>query len=227
MSNILYRGFSAKLLCATELRACTKQVQFRCAVAMTWLGLVAHCGGHSQREALAQSQRTAERQSAAGPDSQTQLPRELLDSGTPVDAPLLDAPESFVGEPVDGVASAALPSAEDERLAYERARPVLERYCASCHRSSAQNARSSSLRHFSMDRYPFGGHHANTIGTTILFVLGVTRPRPSMPMDQPGAVVGEELRAVTDWALLVQRRQATVQTDGGLSRQVRRAHQHD
>ncbi|MCC6968679.1 MAG: hypothetical protein IT434_00515 [Phycisphaerales bacterium] len=85
-----------------------------------------------------------------------------------------------------------------EQEAYERARPVFERYCASCHTRGA--GKRAALRHFTMDRYPFGGHHADQISSTIREVLGADGQPATMPKDRPGAVQGDELRIVLDWA---------------------------
>ncbi len=100
----------------------------------------------------------------------------------------------------------------EERQAYERARPVLERYCASCHTS--QRGSAAALVHFSMDGYPFGGHHANEIAGTIRQVLGVNGEKATMPQGRPGVVKGEELQRVIDWADAVDRAQASALPHG-------------
>ncbi len=87
-----------------------------------------------------------------------------------------------------------------ERAAFDRARPVFERHCASCHASSGRGAKTSSLSHFNMDGYPLGGHHAHEIASAIREVLGATGKRPTMPRDQPGAVKEQELELVLEWA---------------------------
>jgi hypothetical protein len=90
-----------------------------------------------------------------------------------------------------------------EMAAYEAARPVLEEYCADCHTTgSARPSRKqkATLRHFSMDAYPFGGHHAHEMGDTMRKVLGVSGRKPTMPKDSPGAVTGDELALVLAWA---------------------------
>jgi len=92
----------------------------------------------------------------------------------------------------------AAAGALSEQEAYGRARPVFQQYCAICH-TRASNKRGA-LRHFSMDTYPFGGHHADQMATTIREVLGTTGKRATMPRDRPGIVQGEELRLVLDWA---------------------------
>jgi hypothetical protein len=50
-----------------------------------------------------------------------------------------------------------------------------------------------------MTDYPFGGHHAATIGAEIREVLGVDSHKPSMPKGNPGAVKGDELALVVAW----------------------------
>ncbi len=96
----------------------------------------------------------------------------------------------------DGAAAPA----EAEKLAYERARPVFEKYCAACHTSTGAKATKKQLRHFNMDRYPFGGHHADEIGDAIRVVLGVNGEKPTMPKNKPGAVKGRDLDIVAEWS---------------------------
>lgn len=102
-------------------------------------------------------------------------------------------------------ASAASEPSEQE--AYERARPVFARYCASCHTSGAGTR--SALLHFTMDRYPFAGHHADQISSTIRDVLGANGQPATMPKDRPGVVQGDELRIILDWANAFDRAHAT------------------
>jgi hypothetical protein len=85
-----------------------------------------------------------------------------------------------------------------EREAYEKARPVFERYCANCHTSGS--GKRAALQHFRMDGYPLEGHHADQMATTIRDVLGVTGEAATMPQDRPGIVRGDELRLILDWA---------------------------
>ena len=98
-------------------------------------------------------------------------------------------------------------SEPSEQEAYERARPVFARYCASCHTSGA--GERSALRHFTMDRYPFAGHHADQISSTIRDVLGANGQPATMPKDRPGALQGDELRIILDWANAFDRSHAT------------------
>lgn len=87
-----------------------------------------------------------------------------------------------------------------ERAAYDRARPVFERHCAACHTSEGEMATRGSLRHFVMDDYPFGGHHAHDIAAEIRRVLGATGRRPTMPRGDAGSVQGDDLAAILAWA---------------------------
>ncbi len=103
---------------------------------------------------------------------------------------------------------APVAAAPSEQEAYERARPVFERYCASCHTSRA--GKRAALRHFTMDRYPFGGHHADQITSAIREVLGANGQPATMPKGRPGAVQAEELRAILDWADAFDRTHAAV-----------------
>jgi mono/diheme cytochrome c family protein len=87
-----------------------------------------------------------------------------------------------------------------EQAAYERAKPVFEKYCASCHTKSGAKATAKKLDHFDMTTYPFGGHHAATIGVTIRKVLAIRGGKPTMPADRKGAVKGDELVLIAAWA---------------------------
>lgn len=91
-------------------------------------------------------------------------------------------------------ASREIPAAEKQ--AYQRAKPVFERYCAKCH---GPDGKSKARGHFTMDSYPFGGHHADEIGKRIMRSLG-EGGKPSMPLGNPGAVTGDELEAIRAWA---------------------------
>jgi hypothetical protein len=112
-----------------------------------------------------------------------------------------DAPD---GEHGHGGAAKDDPAAliAAEMSAYQAAKPVFDGHCASCHTSSdkASKARKKALGHFTMDAYPFGGHHAGELGATIRKVLGVDGGKPTMPKDDPGAVEGEALELVVAWS---------------------------
>lgn len=108
-------------------------------------------------------------------------------------------------EASDASEASAGPNSEEilaaEKVAYERARPLLERHCAKCHTSSGSHRQKrKGLPHFSMDSYPFGGHHATEMAETIRDVLGQAGEDATMPKDDPGAVQGEELALILAWA---------------------------
>lgn len=101
------------------------------------------------------------------------------------------------GSPAPAGDKAAIAAAE--QAAFEKARPVFEKHCAKCHSSAGAKATKKTLGHFTIDKYPFEGHHATEMADTIRKVLGVSGKKPTMPKDNPGAVHGEELDAVVAW----------------------------
>jgi hypothetical protein len=136
----------------------------------------------------------------AAPSGQAAAPR------TPDAAPRAAAtsPDAAPSQPDAGGLAA------DDRAAYERARPVLEKYCAGCHTTAGKKkGKKKALRHFSMDTYPLTGHHAAEIGESVREVLGATGDKPTMPADHPGTVKGAELEAILDWAKAFDRAQET------------------
>ena len=91
----------------------------------------------------------------------------------------------------------AEPSAD--QAAFDRAKPVFVKYCASCHTKTGAKATAKKLEHFDMTTYPFGGHHAATIVPTIRKVLAIGGGKPTMPADKKGAVNGDELALIAAW----------------------------
>lgn len=87
-----------------------------------------------------------------------------------------------------------------ETAAYEKARPVFEKYCARCHQKGGKKAKPKLLGHFDMSSYPFGGHHAEEISAEIRSALAIGGGEPTMPFDDPGAVQGQELAIIAAWA---------------------------
>lgn len=87
-----------------------------------------------------------------------------------------------------------------ETAAYDKAKPVFTKYCASCHVKGGKKANAKKLKHFDMTTYPFGGEHAKSIGNEVRITLGLdTAKKPSMPKDKPGSVKGDDLAAITAW----------------------------
>ena len=101
-------------------------------------------------------------------------------------------------KPIDHPAPRAVGPAE--AAAYETAKPVFTKYCAECHTTGGPGSGREALEHFDMSGYPFGGHHAATIGAEVREVLGATGEKPTMPKNKPGIVTGDELAAILAWA---------------------------
>ncbi len=86
-----------------------------------------------------------------------------------------------------------------ERSAWDTAKPVFDKSCASCHTKAGKKAAKKKLDHFDMDTYPPGGHHTGTVGYAISDVLGISGKKPTMPYDKPGSVQGDDLAKVKAW----------------------------
>lgn len=87
-----------------------------------------------------------------------------------------------------------------ETAAYDAAKPVFEKYCASCHSKGQRGAKAKTLEHFEITTYPFGGHHAMEVGKEVREVLAIGGGKPTMPKNKPGIVTGDELAAIAAWA---------------------------
>src|SRR5687767_5365646 len=72
-------------------------------------------------------------------------------------------------------------AAKQADAAFAKAKPVLQKYCSDCHTSKGSQADEESMRHFSMDTYPLGGHHSGEITQTLRKVLGVAGEQATMP----------------------------------------------
>jgi hypothetical protein len=86
-----------------------------------------------------------------------------------------------------------------ETSAWDTAKPVFEKACATCHTTAGKKASKKKLDHFNFDTYPPGGHHTATIGFTIRDVLGISGQKPEMPYDKPGSVKGDDLAKIKAW----------------------------
>ena len=121
----------------------------------------------------------------------------MADPATP--GPGTEAPPGGTSAPPDPAqVKADLLAAE--HAAYEKAKPVFGKYCAKCHSKDSKKATAKALGHFDMTRYPFGGHHAMEVSAEVRKALAIGGGKPTMPMDQKGAVQGEELAAIAAWA---------------------------
>ncbi len=130
------------------------------------------------------------------PAEETPPPNEEAEAPPPAD------PHAGHEQPAAGDAEARKREeiAAAEQAAYERAKPIFEKFCAKCHATSGKKATKKTLDHFTIDTYPFGGHHATTAGQTVREVLGVSGKRATMPKDDPGAVKDADLEAIVEWS---------------------------
>lgn len=85
-----------------------------------------------------------------------------------------------------------------ETAAFEKAKPVFEASCKSCHVKGQKNANAKKLADFDMSAYPFGGKHGNA--ADIRKVLGIGGGKATMPKTKPGSVKGDDLAAIAAWA---------------------------
>jgi hypothetical protein len=90
-----------------------------------------------------------------------------------------------------------------ELAAYDAAKPGLQKHCFRCHTTKGMKVKAKALKHFNLDRYPPRGHHAHEAGAVVRRVLLGDKGKgegPSMPSDDPGVVVGQELERIIAWA---------------------------
>lgn len=127
------------------------------------------------------------------------------DQPTPVEpAPVEPAPaDPVAAEPPPPVEPVPDPSAEllaAETAAWDKAKPVLDKFCAGCHVAGNKKATKKKLDHFDMTAYPPKGHHDEPITEEIREVLGATGKKPTMPYGKGGAVKGDDLAVILAWA---------------------------
>lgn len=101
-------------------------------------------------------------------------------------------------EPVP--AQAATDHHAAEMAAYANAKPVFDKFCANCHAQGRPGARQSTLAHLDVTSYPFGGHHADTVGASVRKSLGIDGGKATMPKNKPGSVAGADLALIKEWA---------------------------
>jgi mono/diheme cytochrome c family protein len=87
-----------------------------------------------------------------------------------------------------------------EIAAFDAAKPVFEKNCASCHTTAGKKASKKKLADFTMDSYPFGGEHAATMGAEIREVMGLSGKKATMPWGKAGSVKGDDLASIKAWA---------------------------
>lgn len=144
------------------------------------------------------------------------------DTRRPPEGPRTPQPAVAPESTTEGVVAPSLEvsttsESPSEQDAYERARPLFERYCASCHTTHGERSRRSALRHFNMDSYPLGGHHADEIGAMVRQSLGASGSPATMPRDRPGVIEGDELQVILEWADAFERAHPVDHSGGGHS----------
>lgn len=165
--------------------------------------LFAACGGKSAGKPTAVQDQSHEMQGAgsaeASGDGHADHDHEHA-AGSAETQPAPAQPEQTptVSQPDPAKVKADLVAAE--QAAFDSAKPVFEKHCARCHKEGGAMASKKKLNHFDMTTYPFGGHHAATIGAEVREALGLTGEKPTMPADKKGAVKGDELALIAAWA---------------------------
>lgn len=85
-----------------------------------------------------------------------------------------------------------------EMAAFEKAKPVLDKFCTACHVKGQKNASAKKLNEFDMTAYPFAGEHNKA--SDLRDVLGLSGKKATMPKTKPGAVKGDDLATIIAWA---------------------------
>lgn len=133
------------------------------------------------------------------PATPTPPPAETSPAATP--AAMTEQPKQpDADKPAPPKADAKADALAAETAAYEKAKPVFEKYCSTCHSKAGKKSAKKKLDHFSIDSYPFGGEHTAFIGNHIRDVLGLSGKKATMPDDKPGSVKGDDLALVKAWA---------------------------
>lgn len=99
--------------------------------------------------------------------------------------------------PVPVASQAELDAAE--RAAFDRAKPVFDRYCIACHTKRGKQKTQKRLDAIDFTKYPPAGRYAKIVGGAVRDVLGQSGVPATMPFDRKGAVVGDELAVVMAW----------------------------
>lgn len=101
-------------------------------------------------------------------------------------------------------ADATLALVAAEAAARDRASPVFEKYCTTCHTYGGSKATPASRNAFSIELVPFtstppvaGQSPMDT--AKLREVLAIGGGKATMPMDNPGAVTGDELALIAVW----------------------------
>lgn len=149
-------------------------------ILLSMLVTIAACGGGGSKPTTTQEPTPPTPTEASNPP-----PAETKQEPPPVEpAPDPDQPKK------DALAA--------ELAAFEKAKPVFEKFCQSCHVKGQKNANAKKLGEFEMTAYPFTGEH-NT-AKDIREVLAIGGGKATMPKTKPGSVKGDDLATIAAWA---------------------------
>jgi len=88
-----------------------------------------------------------------------------------------------------------------------------------------KKSKRKALDHIAMDQYPFAGHHATEAGKVVRKVLGADgKSKATMPLDDQGAVTGDDLTRILAWAEAFDRAHPTKNSTPSTIRESTHAH---
>jgi outer membrane biosynthesis protein TonB len=87
-----------------------------------------------------------------------------------------------------------------ETAAFEKAKPVFEKFCGKCHSDTGKSKSAKKLGHLNITAYPFTSSHGATLAADIRKALAIGGGKPTMPADKKGSVKGDDLAAIAAWA---------------------------
>jgi hypothetical protein len=155
-------------------------------ILFSMLVTLAACGGGGKKPDTTPTETTTTPTETTEAVAKTETPPAETKPETPPEPPKPD-PEALKKEALDA-----------ELAAFEKAKPVFETACKSCHFKGQKNANAKKLAEFDMTAYPFAGKHANT--ADIKKALGIGGGKATMPKTKPGSVKGDDLASIEAWA---------------------------
>lgn len=87
-----------------------------------------------------------------------------------------------------------------ETAAWDKAKPVFEGSCKSCHVKGQKGAKAKNLGMFDCSEYPFKGKKATAADVRRVLGVGDGAKKATMPKNKPGSVKDADLDAIKAWA---------------------------
>jgi len=109
-------------------------------------------------------------------------------------------PDVVAPGPADMAAADKADLYQAELAAYDAAKPVFAKYCASCHAEGGASATERKREHLDVTSYPFASAHLVALTATLRHVVGLDGARPSMPPNNRGGVADADLARIAAWA---------------------------